>query len=155
MLLAVADDVAGGSGRPVAVSGAVLRQQALALAMPSRMRATASASRSASSIRKFRSLAAAPRRRGKPVDAHRADHAVLVDDRHADEGHVLVLARPGSVQEAGLGIDLGTTNSCMAVMEGGEPVVIPNAEGGRTTPSVVAFTKSGERLVGRRPSGRR
>ena len=47
-----------------------------------------------------------------------------------------------------LGIDLGTTNSCMAVMEGGEPVVISNAEGGRTTPSVVAFTKSGERLVG-------
>jgi len=47
-----------------------------------------------------------------------------------------------------LGIDLGTTNSCMAVMEGGEPVVIPNAEGGRTTPSVVGFTKSGERLVG-------
>ncbi len=47
-----------------------------------------------------------------------------------------------------LGIDLGTTNSCMAIMEGGEPVVVPNAEGGRTTPSVVAFTKSGERLVG-------
>ncbi len=47
-----------------------------------------------------------------------------------------------------LGIDLGTTNSCMAVMEGGEPVVVPNAEGGRTTPSIVAFTKSGERLVG-------
>jgi molecular chaperone DnaK len=47
-----------------------------------------------------------------------------------------------------LGIDLGTTNSCMAVMEGGEPVVIPNAEGGRTTPSVVGFAKSGERLVG-------
>jgi len=47
-----------------------------------------------------------------------------------------------------LGIDLGTTNSCMAVMEGGEPVVVPNAEGGRTTPSVVAFTKAGERLVG-------
>jgi molecular chaperone DnaK len=47
-----------------------------------------------------------------------------------------------------LGIDLGTTNSCMAVMEGGEPVVIPNAEGARTTPSVVAFTKSGERVVG-------
>jgi molecular chaperone DnaK len=47
-----------------------------------------------------------------------------------------------------LGIDLGTTNSCMAVMEGGEPVVIPNAEGQRTTPSIVAFTKSGERLVG-------
>ncbi|HOO20392.1 MAG TPA: molecular chaperone DnaK [Kiritimatiellia bacterium] len=47
-----------------------------------------------------------------------------------------------------LGIDLGTTNSCMAVMEGGQPTVIPNAEGGRTTPSIVAFTKSGERLVG-------
>src|SRR5210317_1127782 len=47
-----------------------------------------------------------------------------------------------------LGIDLGTTNSCMAVMEGGEPTVIPNAEGARTTPSVVAFTKNGERLVG-------
>src|SRR5229473_2569426 len=47
-----------------------------------------------------------------------------------------------------IGIDLGTTNSCVAVMEGGEPVVIPNAEGNRTTPSVVAFTKSGERLVG-------
>ena len=47
-----------------------------------------------------------------------------------------------------LGIDLGTTNSCMAVMAGGEPVVIPNAEGMRTTPSIVAFTKSGERLVG-------
>ncbi len=47
-----------------------------------------------------------------------------------------------------LGIDLGTTNSCMAVMENGKPVVIPNAEGSRTTPSVVAFTKSGERLVG-------
>jgi molecular chaperone DnaK len=47
-----------------------------------------------------------------------------------------------------LGIDLGTTNSCMAVMEGGEPTVIPNAEGARTTPSVVAVTKTGERLVG-------
>ena len=47
-----------------------------------------------------------------------------------------------------IGIDLGTTNSCMAVMEGGEPVVIPNAEGARTTPSVVAFTKTGERIVG-------
>ncbi|TMM12912.1 MAG: molecular chaperone DnaK [Actinobacteria bacterium] len=47
-----------------------------------------------------------------------------------------------------IGIDLGTTNSCMAVLEGGEPTVIPNAEGGRTTPSVVAFTNDGQRLVG-------
>mgnify|MGYP000600506053 FL=1 len=47
-----------------------------------------------------------------------------------------------------IGIDLGTTNSCVAVMEGGEAVVIPNAEGNRTTPSVVAFSKSGERMVG-------
>lgn len=47
-----------------------------------------------------------------------------------------------------IGIDLGTTNSCVAVMEGGEPVVIPNAEGARTTPSMVAFSKTGERLVG-------
>ena len=47
-----------------------------------------------------------------------------------------------------IGIDLGTTNSCVAVMEGSEPVVIANAEGARTTPSVVAFAKNGERLVG-------
>ena len=47
-----------------------------------------------------------------------------------------------------IGIDLGTTNSVVAVMEGGEPKVIANEEGGRTTPSVVAFTKTGERLVG-------
>ncbi len=47
-----------------------------------------------------------------------------------------------------LGIDLGTTNSCMSVMEGGEPVVLENSEGARTTPSVVAFTKTGERIVG-------
>ncbi len=47
-----------------------------------------------------------------------------------------------------IGIDLGTTNSCVAVMEGGEPTVIPNSEGGRTTPSVVAFAKNGERMVG-------
>ncbi|MBO7341781.1 MAG: Hsp70 family protein, partial [Clostridia bacterium] len=47
-----------------------------------------------------------------------------------------------------IGIDLGTTNSCVAVYEGGEPKVIPNPEGARTTPSVVAFSKSGERMVG-------
>lgn len=47
-----------------------------------------------------------------------------------------------------IGIDLGTTNSCVAVIEGSEPVVIPNSEGARTTPSVVAFSKTGERMVG-------
>ena len=51
-----------------------------------------------------------------------------------------------------IGIDLGTTNSCVAVMEGGEAVVIPNSEGARTTPSVVGFSKTGERMVG---TGRR
>src|SRR5438045_8899775 len=67
-----------------------------------------------------------------------------------------VLHPPGRLQQKGnfqfmakvLGIDLGTTNSCMAVMEGGDPVVLENSEGARTTPSIVAFTKSGERLVG-------
>ncbi len=48
-----------------------------------------------------------------------------------------------------LGVDLGTTNSCMSVMEGGDPVVLENSEGARTTPSIVAFSKNGERLVGR------
>ena len=47
-----------------------------------------------------------------------------------------------------IGIDLGTTNSCMAILEGGDPTVVENAEGARTTPSVVAFTSGGERLVG-------
>ena len=53
-----------------------------------------------------------------------------------------------------IGIDLGTTNSCIAVIEGGEPIVIPNAEGARTTPSVVAFSKTGERLIGQVAKGR-
>ena len=47
-----------------------------------------------------------------------------------------------------IGIDLGTTNSCVAVMEGGQPVVIVNSDGARTTPSVVGFAKNGERLIG-------
>jgi len=59
-----------------------------------------------------------------------------------------IMTTRGATMGKVIGIDLGTTNSVVAVMEGGEPTVIPNAEGGRTTPSVVAFTKDGERLVG-------
>ena len=56
--------------------------------------------------------------------------------------------REANIMSKVIGIDLGTTNSCVAVMEGGDAVVIANAEGNRTTPSVVAFSKSGERMVG-------
>src|ERR671914_2871606 len=82
--------------------------------------------------------------------------------RHSRASEGVPTARPGHPPSVGhgrqeegvtdmakvIGIDLGTTNSAMAYMEGGEPTIIPNAEGGRITPSVVAFTKSGERLVG-------
>lgn len=60
----------------------------------------------------------------------------------------MLLSRSGAVQGQVIGIDLGTTNSCVSVMEGSSPRVIENAEGARTTPSVVAFTSDGERLVG-------
>jgi molecular chaperone DnaK len=66
----------------------------------------------------------------------------------ADFGHWQYSFGGADMASKIIGIDLGTTNSVVAVMEGGDPVVIPNAEGGRTTPSVVAFTKDGERLVG-------
>src|SRR5205807_10577968 len=66
-----------------------------------------------------------------------------------DYFHASTLGRGAPVMaEKIIGIDLGTTNSVVAWMEGGDPVVIPNAEGGRATPSVVAFTTDGERLVG-------
>src|SRR5229473_407859 len=70
----------------------------------------------------------------------------LCDPEH--QAGIKSLPGAESMAEKIIGIDLGTTNSVVAVMEGGDPVVIPNAEGGRTTPSVVAFTKDGERLVG-------
>src|SRR3981081_4563622 len=70
----------------------------------------------------------------------------LCDPQH--RARIKSLSGAESMAEKIIGIDLGTTNSVVAVMEGGDPVVIPNAEGGRTTPSVVAFTKDGERLVG-------
>src|SRR2546430_14107195 len=65
-----------------------------------------------------------------------------------DESVPWRIDRKGKFMAKVLGIDLGTTNSCMAVMEGGDPAVLENSEGARTTPSIVAFTKSGERLVG-------
>src|ERR1039458_9445253 len=67
-------------------------------------------------------------------------HLIRVRDSHRN--------RQGPNMAKIIGIDLGTTNSCVAVLEGGEPKVIPNEEGSRTTPSVVAYSKSGERLVG-------
>src|SRR6266478_642068 len=70
----------------------------------------------------------------------------LCDQEH--KVRIKSLSGAESMAEKIIGIDLGTTNSVVSVMEGGDPVVIPNAEGGRTTPSVVAFTKDGERLVG-------
>src|SRR5712691_3853903 len=70
----------------------------------------------------------------------------LCDQQH--QVRIKSLSGAESMAEKIIGIDLGTTNSVVSVMEGGDPVVIPNAEGGRTTPSVVAFTKDGERLVG-------
>ena len=61
--------------------------------------------------------------------------------------------RKGTEMARAVGIDLGTTNSVVAVLEGGEPTVVANAEGARTTPSVVAFAKNGEVLVGETPHG--
>src|SRR5256885_16633863 len=78
----------------------------------------------------------------------------LCDPEH--QAGIKSLSGAESMAEKIIGIDLGTTNSVVAVMEGGGPVVIPNAEGGRGTPSVVAFTKDGERLPGQgaeRPAG--
>ncbi|HEX5782614.1 MAG TPA: Hsp70 family protein, partial [Solirubrobacteraceae bacterium] len=71
-----------------------------------------------------------------------------VPDRLQSASNRLRSCRGAQHMAKTIGIDLGTTNSCMAVLEGGEPTVIENAEGGRTTPSVVAFAQSGERLVG-------
>ena len=62
--------------------------------------------------------------------------------------HHLLPADRGSVSLQVVGVDLGTTNSAVAAMEGGKPTIVTNAEGARTTPSVVAFTKTGDRLVG-------
>src|SRR5256885_401184 len=80
------------------------------------------------------------RRTPEGVSPARSGHSPRARDGRQEEG---VIAMPRVI-----GIDLGTTNSAVAYMEGGEPTIIPNAEGGRITPSVVAFTKGGERLVG-------
>ena len=81
-----------------------------------------------------------------PVRASRAPSARLIQYDSISTTHPL--PHTELMADKVIGIDLGTTNSVVAVLEGGDPVVIPNAEGGRTTPSVVAFTKDGERLVG-------
>src|ERR1700736_6158850 len=77
-------------------------------------------------------------------------HWACQKGRHRGAGNpeVIIISEGARAMSKIIGIDLGTTNSVVAVMQGGEPVVIPNQEGGRTTPSVVAITKSGERLVG-------
>src|SRR4051794_37164243 len=78
----------------------------------------------------------------------KADPTPAKDLLQCDSDFFASTRRPENHMGKTIGIDLGTTNSCMAVLEGGEPTVIENAEGGRTTPSVVAFTSGGERLVG-------
>ena len=92
------------------------------------------------------------RRPGLATDSERRARMQLNSTLHscctATISRTYLKIRRGAQWPKVIGIDLGTTNSCVAVMEGGEPVVIPNAEGSRTTPSVVAFTKNGERLVG-------
>src|SRR5205814_1260483 len=80
------------------------------------------------------------RRAPEGVSPARSGHSARPRDGRQEKGEI---AMPRVI-----GIDLGTTNSAVAYMEGGEPTIIPNAEGGRITPSVVAFTKNGERLVG-------
>src|SRR5947208_5961134 len=94
-----------------------------------------------------------------PHPSHRIPHPILdnnslksydaVQCNHNHADYKALMSSGGAITMAKIiGIDLGTTNSCVAVMEGGEPKVVPNEEGGRTTPSVVGFTKTGERLVG-------
>src|SRR4029077_11234492 len=86
---------------------------------------------------------------GRLTGPRLAKESESLESRHSESVRWRVQIRKEfSIMAKVLGIDLGTTNSCMAVMEGGDPVVLENSEGARTTPSIVAFTKSGERLVG-------
>src|SRR4028119_1442183 len=71
-----------------------------------------------------------------------------MSDNHSTWSSTCTARRKGTSMARAVGIDLGTTNSCVSVLEGGEPAVIANAEGSRTTPSIVAFAKNGEVLVG-------